>query len=233
MHVRLTPVRHYFTRRVFSILVDIDRLAEANRLSPLLSINGFNLLSFHERDHGARDGGSLRAHINKVLAEAGIDPAGLMVRLLTFPRVCGYVFNPLSVYWCSDPAGRMVAIIHEVRNTIGGIHAYVVPIAQHAAPGLAHQRDKTFYVSPFLPMDMRYDFRLRAPGASVGVQITVCRDDKPLLVATLHSRRQALTTRSIIAACLRLPFMTLRVILAIHGQAFALWRKGVPIVPKQ
>src|SRR5439155_1271923 len=121
---------------------------------------------FHEADHGKRDGSSLRAHAQACAADQGIDLAGGKVLLLCYPRLLGFTFNPLSVYFCHRADGELALIIYEVRNTLGDIHSYVLPVkpGETSAAGIRQQQDKQFYVSPFVEMAMRYHFRILPPG---------------------------------------------------------------------
>src|SRR4051812_13510002 len=146
MHARLRPFGHRFSYRVYSLLLDIDRLAEASRMSPLFSVERFNLLGFSARDHGRRDGSPLRSHVESQLADAGVMIGGGRILLLCYPRVLGFVFNPLSIYYCYDEAGELAALIYEVRNTFGGLHAYVAPVrpAEATSSGVRQERDKAF-----------------------------------------------------------------------------------------
>jgi DUF1365 family protein len=231
MHRRLEPVRHRFVYRVFSLLLDLDRLGELDRRLRVFSLNRPNLVSFLERDHGARDGSPLRPWVEARLREHGLDPAGGRILLLCFPRVLGYVFNPLSLYYCYDREGGLATVLYEVKNRCGEQHAYVLPVTRGAGAGApVRQRcDKRFYVSPLIAMDARYRFRLAAPGErlSVVIQEEVAR--RTSLVATLTARRRPLTDRQLVLAILRLPLMTFKVIAAIHYEALRLWLKGAPL----
>jgi DUF1365 family protein len=234
MHARMKPVTHRFTYDVFSTLIDLDRLDEVHCLSPILSVGRFNLLSFSPKDHGPRDGSDLRAYMNRILADAGMDLSGGRVFLLCYPRVLGFTFNPLSVYYCYDESGELAALVYEVRNTFGEAHTYVAPIV----PGEAHvgsvrqERNKIFYVSPFLHMDHRYRFRMRPPGETVHVRILECDAQDPVLAATFQGERQSVTTATLLRACVALPFMTFKVVAAIHWQALKLWLKGAKYIPE-
>src|SRR6195952_4711590 len=128
MHARLRPMGHRFSYRVMSLLIDLDRLDTADRQSPLFGVNRAALYSFREADHGDRDGSSLRAWTQRCAAEHGIDLSGGRVLLLCYPRLLGYTFNPLSVYFCFRADGALTLMIYEVRNTFGDIHAYVLPV---------------------------------------------------------------------------------------------------------
>jgi len=230
MHARMKPVAHRFSYKVFNLLVDIDRLDELAAGNRLFSRNRFNLMSLHDRDHGLRDGSTLRQSVDKALSEAGLDLAGGTTLLLCYPRILGYVFNPLSVYYCFDASGHLRALIYEVRNTFGEMHSYVAPIedGERRPSGLRQERDKLFYVSPFIDMPMRYRFRLNAPGEQINVRILETDSDGPLLAATFTGGRQALDDRRLLAACARIPFLTLKVITSIHFEALRLWLKGAP-----
>ena len=228
MHARLKPFGHRFSYRVFSLLLDLDHLAEAGRRSPIFSIGRFNLVSF-----APRDGSGLRAHVERLLAAQGLD-APARILLLAYPRVLGFTFNPLAVYYCYDAHGHITSLIYEVRNTFGGMHPYVLPVADGAldARGLRQEQSKLFYVSPFLHMDHRYRFRMRPPGETVHIRILECDAQDPVLAATFQGARQALTTATLGRACLALPFMTFKVVAAIHWQALKLWLKGAKYIPE-
>jgi hypothetical protein len=234
MHARLRPRRHRFTYRVFTLLVDLDRLAELDRRHRLLSVDRANLLAFWQRDHGPRDGSPLRPWVEARLAEQGLAAAGHRIQLLAMPRLFGYVFNPLSVYYCHDRAGRLAAIVYEVKNTFGEQHAYTLPVeAVAAASGWLQQRcAKAFYVSPFIEPDARYRFRMLPPADRLAVVIQETLADVPLLVATLHGQARALTDRNLLLAALRWPFMTHKVMAAIHWEALWLWLKRIPLQPR-
>src|ERR1700712_5592110 len=157
MHARLKPMGHRFSYRVMSLLIDLDKLDAADRQSPLFGVNRAALYSFREKDHGARDGFSLRAYVQRCAAERGIDLRGGRVLLLCYPRLFGYTFNPLSAYFCYRADGELALIIYEVRNTFGDIHPYVLPVrpGEISVAGVRQQQEKLFYVSPFIQMAMR------------------------------------------------------------------------------
>ena len=228
MHARMKPVPHRFSYSVFSMLIDLDQLAAAGRSSALFSVGRFNLLSFHERDHGPRDGSSLRRHVDRLLAEAGLARPS-RVLLLAYPRLLGYVFNPLAVYYAYDTDGDLSAVIYEVRNTFGDLHTYVAPVreGQLSPAGLRQDQVKSFYVSPFLDMQQHYHFRLLPPGHAVRIRILETDPEGPILSATFTGNGQPATSAAIASACLRFPLMTLKVIAGIHYEALKLWLKGI------
>jgi DUF1365 family protein len=234
MHARLKPMGHRFSYRVMSLLIDLDRLAEADRQSPLFGVNRAALYSFHEADHGKRDGSSLRAYAQACAAERGIDLSGGRVLLLCYPRLLGYTFNPLSVYFCYRADGRLALVIYEVRNTFGEIHPYVLPVMpdQISDAGVRQSQEKLFYVSPFIEMTMRYHFRVSPPQECVRLRILETDCEGPLLAATFNGRRRALNTVELLRAFFALPLVTLKIAAAIHWEALRLWVKGARLVPR-
>lgn len=230
MHQRLKPFGHRFSYPVFSLLVDIDRLDELGRMSRLLGVNRTGLASFQERDHVENDGETLRQFVDRLLADAGLRKPAARVLLLCFPRILGYVFNPISVYFAYDDTGRLIALIYAVRNTFGGRHAYVAPVlaGEESSAGVRQERRKVFHVSPFIGMNARYHFRVLPPGKTVRLRIHETEDNAPLLAATLNGDALALGDRTLARCLLRFPFMTLKVVGAIHWQALKLWLKGAP-----
>ena len=230
MHARLKPKAHRFVYRVFSLLIDLDRLEEANSASRLFSVGRFNLVSFDARDHGVGTG-PLAGQIREALKRARIDLAGGRILLLCYPRILGYVFNPLATYWCYDAGGALKAVVYEVTNTFHERHAYVAPVAdgELGPAGLRQSRDKLMYVSPFLDMGMSYAFRLRPPGESVRLRILESDAEGPILSATFAGEREPLTSAALLKLCLRFPLMTVKVIAAIHWEALRLWIKGIAL----
>lgn len=228
VHARLRPVAHRFSYGLFWILVDIDRLDEASRVSPLFSADRPNLVCFRVRDHGPADGGPLRPWVEAQLAARGVLDRPRTVRLLCLPRVLGYAFNPLSVFLAYDHEGRLAATLYEVRNTHGERHAYVEP-AGGRSDRLDHERPKAFRVSPFLPNALTYRFAGALREGRLRLRISA-RDGKEVVLATaLRADAVPFTTGSLVAALARLPLMTFKVVAAIHWQALRLWLKGVPV----
>lgn len=226
MHARLNPLRHRFQYRVFSLLLDIDRIAETARGLKLFAYNRFGLLSFFDRDHGARDGSRLRPWVEHALHVSGVTPPGGAIRLLCFPRVLGHVFNPLSIYFCYDRNEQLRATVYEVRNTFGELHAYVAEAHADADGAIAQSAAKTFYVSPMMGMEARYDFALKAPDETLAFTIRESGADGPLLVASHTAARVALSDGQLLKVFLTHPLVTLKVVAAIHFEALRLLLKG-------
>lgn len=235
MHARLKPMGHRFSYRVMSLLIDLDRLGTADRQSPLFGVNRAAMYSFHEADHGERDGSSLRNYAQRCAAERGIDLAGGRVLLLCYPRLLGYAFNPLSVYFCFRADGQLALLIYEVRNTFGDIHSYVLAVkpGEASAAGVRQEQEKLFFVSPFIEMAVRYHFRVLPPGECVKLRILATDREGPLLAATFSGRRRGLTTAALLRAFFALPLVTLKIVAAIHWQALRLWLKGARPVPRR
>ena len=232
MHARLKPMGHRFSYRVMSLLIDLDRLDDADRLSPLFGVNRSALYSFHESDHGRRDGASLRTYAQARAAEHGIDLSGGRVLLLCYPRLLGYTFNPLSVYFCHRAGGELALVIYEVRNTFGDIHAYALAVqpGELSNAGLRQEQEKLFYVSPFIEMAMRYRFRVSPPQAQVKLRILETDREGPLLAATFIGTRRGLTNAALLRAFFALPLVTFKIVAAIHWEALRLWLKGARLV---
>lgn len=245
-HLRRAPRTHRLRYRIFSVLLDLDRLDEAGRQARLFSRNRFNLYSFHDRDHGARSAVPLREQIDRLLASAGVDLTGGRVALLCMPRILGYVFNPLSVYYCYARDDTLAALVYEVSNTFGQRHTYVIPVAPGTPgaaapatsaardsgdpPGIAQSCRKRFHVSPFLGRDMIYRFRVLRPRARLAVRIdaseTRVSSEHPILSAAYGARRRDLTDAALARLFVTHPLLTLKVIVGIHWEALLLWRKG-------
>lgn len=233
MHRRVAPLHYRFSYPVFSLLLDIDRLDRLASRSRLFSHNRFNLFAFHDRDHGPRDGSPLRPWLDDLLRAQDIELDGGPVRLLSFPRLLGYVFNPLSVWYCWHRDGELRAVLCEVSNTFGERHGYLL----HAAGGalgwpVRATRAKCFHVSPFLPMGLEYRFRLSQPGARLGIAIHCLQGGTLKLAAVQTARARPFSDLNLLRSFLRMPLLTFKVIVMIHWQALKLWLRGAPLFHK-
>ncbi|PPD16509.1 MAG: DUF1365 domain-containing protein [Methylobacterium sp.] len=236
MHARMKPKAHRFAYSVFALLVDLDRLEEAHRLSPFFSVRKFNLIGFDHGPHGLTKGSpDPKADVVAALKAAGMSEEPARVLLLCYPRVLGFVFNPLSVYFAYAGDGRLIGVQYEVRNTFGQRHSYVEPVmpGQLTEAGLRQEADKLFYVSPFMPMEQRYHFRIRPPGArDIALRIHETDAGGPILAATFHGHAERISARSCLRLALAMPLMTLKVVAGIHWEALRLWVKGVRLVSR-
>ena len=223
IHERMHGIRHRLAYRVYMLLLDLDHIE--NRRPGLLGRGRFGLLSWRAGDHGDRSGRPLRVQVEGHLAEAGIDIAGGPIRLLTMPRILGYGFNPLSVFFCHHANGDLAAILYEVTNTFHERHSYL--IATPSADGPVRQSaDKAFFVSPLMDMDLTYDFTVRPPGEAVGVTIAVRRGQMPILTASFAGERRPLTSGALVRAFVTHPLLTWKVMWGIHWEAAVSMIKG-------
>ncbi|WP_227306645.1 DUF1365 domain-containing protein [Acidisoma cellulosilyticum] len=236
-HRRYHPVRHELRYRIFSLLIDLDDLESLSSKLRLFSIGRFNLVSFFERDHGDGRKRGLRDWVRGQCTDAGIDASG-PIRLLSMPRVLGHAFNPLSVFFCHDAAGVLTSILYQVNNTFGQRHSYLIRVEKPESRLICQASRKVFYVSPFMPMDMEYRFRVVPPGARMSVVIdglglgNMGEATGKLITASLTGRRVELTDRALLGNFLRSPALSLKVVTGIHWEALKLWRKKVGFHPK-
>ena len=223
-HVRFTPFERRFSYRLAQILIDIDHVAETARALQLLSYNRFNLFSFDDRDHGDRSGAPLRPWAEAMFARAGVTLGGGRIDLMCFPRMLGFVFNPLSIFFGYGAEGKLRGVIYEVNNTFGETHAYVAPVSDDASH--AHEAAKLFHVSPLFPVRGDYRFHIDTPGARFRVTVENYFDGVRQHLATLTTRARPLTNAWLAKIFVTMPLMTIGVVAAIHWQALKLFLKG-------
>lgn len=222
-HHRVGAVKHAFAYDYMSLLLDLDELPTLSRELRLFRWNGWGPIAHRDRDHGPHDGTGLRPWAEKRLAEAAISYDGGPIRLLAMPRMLGSVFNPLSIYYCHAKSGALQAVIYEVHNTYRQHHSYVLPVT---ADSSRQACEKEFYVSPFIPMQQHYRFSLRTPGETLSFAMQQGTEAEPLLFVHLRGERVELSDATLSRALLTYPFLTWKVLGAIHWQALRLWRKG-------
>lgn len=231
-HARLRPDGVRFRYCVLAVMVDLDRLDEPPAI-PFFSLGRWNLFGFYPADHGAHDGSDLRGAIDRMHQAAGLSRPHRVV-LTCFPRILGYVFNPIATYCCSDVVGRTTSIAYEVRNTFGERHTYLCPVKESAdGTVLPHECDKLFYVSPFMDMPLRYRFLTSPPRDGAFSLKIIERDTKgSVLTALMQVRAFRPTRTAVLRRLLSTPLAGFKVVAAIHWQALRLWRKGHHVRPK-
>lgn len=224
-HRRFKPKTHALSYRVFMLLLDLDELPDLFSRLKLLRPGRLGLMSFRARDHGDKAHDDLKTYVSARLSEAGVAGGG-PIRLLCMPRVLGYGFNPLSVYFCHDADERLSAILYEVRNTFGQRHSYLIATPEAGPDSVQQTAPKRFYVSPFMDMDLTYVFDVAPPGEDVRITIQVGDDTGPVLTAAFAGQRRELTDKALLHAWITHPLLTLKVMAGIHWEAVKIVAKG-------
>jgi DUF1365 family protein len=233
-HRRSAPVANSFRYGVYQVLLDLDEIADLATRVPFLGHNRFNLTAFYDRDHMGPEELPVRVKLAAWLAGRGIELGNWPVLLLTNLRVLGYVFNPVSYYYCLDAARNLRFVVAEVNNTFGETYCYLLDdLRSIGGRAFLAPRRKVFHVSPFIEMaDVHYDWIVTPPGESLTVHINEFRAGEKFFDATLNLKRQPLTTGGLARALIRYPHMTGRTIFLIHWQALKLWWKEAPFFRK-
>jgi DUF1365 family protein len=226
-HRRLRPKAHHLRYRIFAFLLDIDELPLLARTLRFFSVDGFNLFGFRPKDHLSGATNDLRGEVEFILREAGMEPDGGAIKLLTMPRILGHGFNPLSVFLCHHTDGALRAILYEVNNTFGQRHCYLFPVSRAENCDMRHACPKKFYVSPFMAMDMTYAFRIQAPEENFLLSISVADADGAMLTAAQSLVRRPLNDKELLRVFVTHPLLTLKVVAGIHIEALLIWLKGV------
>ncbi len=222
------PKKNAFSYGVYYLCFALNELAQFKSLS-LLSHNRFNLFSFHDKDHGACNGSAPDAWIRGILNEWNLPQADGEIVLLSLPRLFGYVFNPVSFWFCLDKQGQLRAVLSEVCNTFGDRHCYISFHDDHR-PITANdwlRSEKVFHVSPFIDIKGHYQFRFAYREDKIGVWIDYYDENGKMLSTSVTGRRVPLTSAALLRSFFRYPMVTLKVIGLIHYQALKLWLKGI------
>ena len=232
IHKRFKPKEHFFKYKVFSLFIDLSELNELNDKLNFFSLNKFNLISFYERDHGDRDGSSLANWVKINLEKNDINTEDIKIKLLCYPRILGYVFNPLSIFFIYNKKENLISILYEVKNTFGEQHTYVFKV-ENENKLIQNNCSKKFHVSPFIEMDCKYFFRILNPGKNLSVKIDQYDQEGKILFASQDGKRSDLTSKNLMNSYIKHPLMTFKIISAIHFEAFKLWIKGIKFVKKK
>ncbi|MDA1082222.1 MAG: DUF1365 domain-containing protein [Gemmatimonadetes bacterium] len=231
MHHRFAPKVHRFRYGIFMVALDLDEIDDVAARIPFFSHNALNVYAFHDSDHltlPGLEGAGIKANIVAWLTTQGIRvPPGGRIVLVTLPRVFGYVFNPVSFYYCYEACGRPLCAVAEVGNTFGEMKPYLVA-GWTAGDVFQRRTPKHFYVSPFFDLNVSFQFRLRVPGERLDIHIDDHDGENRMLVTSLTGRRAPLSAGRLAWLTLKHPLVTLKVIGLIHAHAVALWIKRVP-----
>ena len=222
-HTRFKPVRHFLKYKTFSLLIDLDEINLLDKSIGIFSYNKFNIFSFYDKDHGDRDGGNLKDWVISNLKKFQIKENITNIKVLCYPRILGYVFNPLSIFYCYEK-DKLVAIFYEVKNTFNEQHTYIFKIKNNEE--IIQKCRKKFYVSPFMDMETFYNFKLLNPNDKLSVFIKQTDADGTILTATQTGDKKEFSFKQLAINFLKYPLMTIKIISSIHYEALLLWKKG-------
>lgn len=229
MHHRLTPKQHHFAYRVFYLWMDLDEVDKLDERLKFFSRDRWNVFSFYDRDHLDLGEPTVKGNILRWIGEQGQDTSSIArVQLLTFPRVFGYIFNPVCFYFCFDHAGEAVCAVAEVTNTFHEQKPYLLT-NKESDGRFRLVTPKHFYVSPFSALDLSFDFKLRVPGQDLEIHIDDRDGGAPVLLSALTGQQRPLTDGRLLWFILKYPLLTLQVIVLIHWHALLLWMKALRV----
>tara|TARA_Y100000590_G_scaffold285383_1_gene321169 strand:+ start:46 stop:804 length:759 start_codon:yes stop_codon:yes gene_type:complete len=223
IHTRFKPVKHFLKYKTFSLFIDLDELELLDKKFKIFSFNKFNIFSFHNKDHGERNGKSLKEWVLYNLKKFRIEKNINRIKLLCYPRIFGYVFNPLSIFYCYEN-NILKAVFYEVKNTFNEQHTYIFKIKDDK--NIQQSCKKKFYVSPFMDKKTFYNFELKPPGDKLSVLIKQTDKNGLILTAVQTGERKNFSSKQLIINFFKYPLMTLKIISAIHFEALLLWKKG-------
>ena len=232
IHKSFKPKEHFFKYKVFSLLLDLSELSLLDKELKIFSYNKFNILSFYDIDHGPRDGTSLISWVKENLNSNNINSNEIKIKLLCYPRIWGYIFNPLSIFFVYDKNSKLISILYEVKNTFGEQHTYVFKIDKDNQL-LEHSCKKKFHVSPFIEMNCLYYFKILKPTDKLSVVINQNDDSGKLLFASQDGLKNELNNKNLMISYISNPLMSFKIIGAIHFEALKLWIKGIKLVKKK
>ena len=232
VHKRFKPKVHFFKYKVFSLLLDLSEISLLDKSLKIFSYNKFNIISFYDADHGPRDGTSLMKWVIKNLTDNKINTENIKIKLLCYPRIFGYVFNPLSVFFIYNKNSELISILYEVKNTFGEQHTYIFKTKENDN-FIKNTCKKKFHVSPFIEMDCTYFFRILKPSNKISLIIDQYDKEGKILFASQDGIKLEFNSKNLIKSYLNHPFMTFKIIFAIHYEAFKLWVKGIKFIKKK
>ena len=222
-HTRFKPVRHFLKYKTFSLFIDLDEINLLDKTISIFSHNKFNVFSFHDNDHGNRDGGCLKDWVLMNIKKFNIESKITKIKILCYPRIFGYVFNPLSIFYCYE-YDKLKAIFYEVKNTFNEQHTYIFKIKDDQE--IIQKCKKKFYVSPFMDMETYYNFKLLNPDEKLFVFIKQTDVKGTILTASQTGDKKELNFKQLAINFFKYPLMTLKIIGSIHFEALLLWKKG-------
>ena len=222
-HTRFKPIRHNLRYKTFSLLLDLDEVEKLDKKLSIFSHNKFNIFSFYDKDHGDRDGSSLKTWVLSNLKKFNIHQNINTIKILCYPRIFGYVFNPLSIFYCYNNT-NLKAIFYEVKNTFNEQHTYIFKVNNNEK--IDQKCKKKFYVSPFMDMETYYNFKLLEPDEKLSVYIKQTDTEGTVLTATQTGDKKELSLKQLILNFIKYPLMTIKIISSIHYEALLLWKKG-------
>ena len=232
IHKRFKPKVHFFKYKVFSILIDISEINLLDKTLKIFSYNKFNIVSFYDEDHGPRDGTSVKEWVIKNLKDNQIDTKDIKIKLLCYPRIFGFVFNPLSIFFIYNKKSELISILYEVKNTFNEQHTYIFKNKENKNT-IKHTCKKKFHVSPFIEMNCTYFFKILKPENKLSIVINQNDDQGKLLFASQDGEKKDLNSKNLLISYLSHPLMSFKIIGAIHFEALKLWLKGVKLVKKK
>ena len=222
-HTRLKPVRHFLKYKTFSLLIDLDEINELDSRISIFSHNKFNVFSFYDKDHGERDGSDLKKWVLTNIRKYNIEGKINKIKILCYPRIFGYVFNPLSIFYCYEK-DKLKAIFYEVKNTFNEQHTYIFKIKNDKE--ITQKCKKRFYVSPFMDMETYYNFKLINPNNKLSIFIKQTDSKGTILTATQTGDKKEFNFKQLVKNFFKYPLMTIKIISSIHYEALLLWKKG-------